>query len=429
MKKIIISWLAIIALSSCGAPTIKNPSDALQKNQTAVIENINNFYNHYPKQWEDNGNLKVNLQDKSSNFNLDLDYKWKFQNKWKNSDYNLKANIKADLPKELQAPVSNISWQIDLDLITLTKKVYFKLNSINIDNIEKVPQLAMITGIAAPFEKKWYFLNLPEDQYSNIQKNILKNLPTIIDSLKKNTLLKFVKENKNKNFYDYDVVISKDAIINFSKETKKVAFPEDKTKQNLTKEEIDNITKSVEDFNKNVKLNIKIDKSNLKYFIFKISNKDWDFELTNTKSNFNIILNNNIDKLSAKIITKKSWNSINWTINILQNNKEIFSWNIKISISNNNFKFNLDWKIKDNQKEVNIKISLDDKTSKKSIKIEEPKEAKDFQQVIQQVVSSMMWWVNPQLQANPNFQATQNNNFPASNSGDVLNAQFPANEK
>jgi len=127
--------------------------------------------------------------------------------------------------------------------------------------------------MVAPFQKKWYFIDMPESPYSDIQTNLLKNSKKVLEIAKNNIVLKFVKENENKDFYDYDVAVSEESIINFYKEIKKVSIT-DKEESKVTEEEITEIKESVKYFNENIKLNIKIEKSNLKFFTLTAKNKE-----------------------------------------------------------------------------------------------------------------------------------------------------------
>jgi len=127
--------------------------------------------------------------------------------------------------------------------------------------------------MVAPFQKKWYFINMPTSPYSDIQTNLLKNSKKILEIAKNNIVLKFVKENENKDFYDYNVIVSEESAINFSKEMKKI-YITDKEESKLTEKEITEIKESVKDFNENIKLNIKIEKSNLKFFTLTAKNKE-----------------------------------------------------------------------------------------------------------------------------------------------------------
>jgi len=47
-KKIIVSALAVLTLTSCGNPKIETPSDALKQNQISIVENINSLMGAYP---------------------------------------------------------------------------------------------------------------------------------------------------------------------------------------------------------------------------------------------------------------------------------------------------------------------------------------------------------------------------------------------
>ena len=387
-KKIIVSALAVLTLTSCGNPKIENPSDALKQNQVSIIEDINSLMETYPEMWESKWTINFDIKAKEWDLDWKIDYTSKFIEKGLKGSTDLDIKLNAKVSDKMPSPVKDLSWNINLNLITLKNKVIFKLNSLNIDNIEENPQLAMITWMVAPFQKKWYFIDMPESPYSDIQTNLLKNSKKILEIAKNNIVLKFVKENENKDFYDYNVIVSEESAINFSKEMKKI-YITDKEESKLTEKEITEIKESVKDFNENIKLNIKIEKSNLKFFTLTAKNKEWELKIINTKTNLDFTFNSDETKTNVQFIWKKSKNKIDWNIIVKIENKEITNGNISSSYNNWKTEFSADISTKFNWEEMTFKINLSDNTTKKSVKIEEPSDAKDFKEVM----SSVMWWM------------------------------------
>jgi hypothetical protein len=64
MKKIIGASVALLALTSCGAPTVESPTDALQQNQSALIENVEKLQKLTPAQAKSVGTMAFEAQAK-----------------------------------------------------------------------------------------------------------------------------------------------------------------------------------------------------------------------------------------------------------------------------------------------------------------------------------------------------------------------------
>lgn len=388
MKKIVISALAVLTLTSCGAPKIENPNDALTKNQKAVFQNIDTLVNIAPNEWNSKWNMNLSISAKEWDLKSDIKYDFNFREKWQETEWNLNILLDINVKDKNISPVEKISWSIDLDLIWLKNKVIFKLNELKINDIEKNPQLAMITWMVAPFQEKWYFIDLPENENLPFdQKLLIQNQEEIVKVLKKYNILEFVKENENENFYDYDVKISSENIVLASKEIYKL-IQDDKE---LDEEEILNIKETIKEINTNIKSNIKIDKNNLELFTLTFNNEDWDLKIENKEKEFNFYFSENKEKIKINFNWKKLSKKLDSIIEATLEWEKLFNWKAIFEIDWKNTKINFDWIAKSEWEELKINFSMNDKTIKKSVKIEEPTDSTDFQEVIQSYMSTMMW--------------------------------------
>ena len=139
MKKIIISGLAIITLTSCWAPKIESPKDALSQNQNSLVENLKKTVDYYPENGNSKWDMNIDLETNEGKLNFWINYDWDYIQNWVESTTNLKIKVKANAADWIPVPVKEFSWNIDLNLTLLKKKFLFKLNSLNIDDIEKNP--------------------------------------------------------------------------------------------------------------------------------------------------------------------------------------------------------------------------------------------------------------------------------------------------
>ena len=404
MKKIIISVLALLALTSCGTPKIENPNDALKQNQEAVFENLENLVNLTPNEGNSKWNLALLIDTKEWVIKSDIKYDFNFIQKEQKSEWNIKINLDLNIKDKNIAPIEKISWNIDLNLISLKNKALFKLNELKINDIEKNPQLAMITWMVAPFQKKWYFIDLPKNPNTPFdQELLLKNQKEIVKILKKHTIFEFVKENQNKDFYDYDIKLNSKNIVLIYKKIYKLIEKD----WEVNKEEILNVEETIKKINSEIKSNIKINKKDLELFILTLENKNWNLKIENKKDELNFIFNDNESKLNIIFNWKKLSKKLEAKINITEKWEKLFNWNINIEVNWKNTKVVFNWIANSNWEELKINFSINDKTIEKNIKIEEPKEAKNFQEVIQGFMWAMMWGTSWMWIQKPQFQIEQ----------------------
>lgn len=378
MKKIIILVTMLIILTSC-TPKIENPSDALEQNQQAILKNIEKLNKLTSKEGNSNGDFSIAINSKEADMEATAKYDFNFQNYGNQIDSNVKIDFNTEIKNKNLFPVKNISGNVDLNLISLKDKVFFKLNEFKINNIEKISELSMITDMISPFIKKWYFIDLPKDENNFIDTDLLiQSSKGIINILQKNTILEFVKENENENFYDYDVKINSKNVISINEQFLQLIEQKDK----LTEENKLNIESDIKRFNENIKINIKIDKKDLDFFTIKFTSKQWTLIIENKENQLNISFSDNINYLSFEFLWKKSFGKLEWTIILKEGKKELFNWNISFKSNWKKTNILFEWIVKDNWEELKIKLSLNDKITKKSIQIEEPKNSEDFKNVL-----------------------------------------------
>jgi hypothetical protein len=141
MKKILGAGIALLTLTSCGAPTIEGPADALQQNQSALIENVEKLYKMTPEQAKSVGNMSFEVTAAEGKANGSIDYDFQANQ----ATYETSGNLSMDFNLEATDPMMasmNTSGNMSLDLITLKDKVLFKLNSLNVSGSDTNPQLA-----------------------------------------------------------------------------------------------------------------------------------------------------------------------------------------------------------------------------------------------------------------------------------------------
>jgi hypothetical protein len=161
--------------------------------------------------------------------------------------------------------------------------------------------------MTAPFQNNWYFVeNTATNPMMELQQELLTKQKEVIALMKKHTLLSHVSTNENAEYYDYEVQLNEEGVINFMKDLEALGQTEENTESLLTQAEIDDIKAGVAEFNKEIKGNIKIDKTNLEYFTLTFSHEDGSIVIENTKENFNITMNDTMEKMSIAFLGTKS---------------------------------------------------------------------------------------------------------------------------
>ena len=396
MKKIIGASVALLALTSCGAPTVENPADALQKNQSALIENVEKLQKLTPTQAKSVGTMALEVEAKEGKANADFAYDFQANQETYETAGNLTMKMNLEASDPIMAAM-NMSGDMSLDIITLKDKVLFKLNSLNIDGADENPQLAMVTAMTAPFQNNWYFLNnIAENPIMSIQQELLTKQKEVVSLMKKHTILEHVATNENADFYDYDVKLNEDNVVNFMKDIESLGQTEENTDSLLTQEEIDDMKLSIANFNTEVKANIKIDKSNLEYFTLSFTHIDGWVTIENSKKSFNVVMNDTQEKWRVSILWTKSKTQFDAMITVEQESEdkiiELINGSMSIKTNGENSEMTLAMTVKDEytDEELKINFTLNDTTTAEDVTIEEPSDAKNFEEVIGQMMWGMM---------------------------------------
>ena len=73
----------------------------------------------------------------------------------------------------------------------------------------------MITGMVSQFQNNWYFVDMPENAGTAFNQELLTKQKEIVALTKKHSLLAHVATNENADFYDYDVELNEESVVNF----------------------------------------------------------------------------------------------------------------------------------------------------------------------------------------------------------------------
>ena len=402
MKKILLILLLIVTLTSCGftkktektwvnAPVVvkvEKPSDALLANQKAIINKMDSYF-HYTKQGVSKWDISLNISSEEWKIDWKANYDVKFDQdkKWFDS------KIKWDFSVDVKVPqVLKFKWDFDLNLLSLDKKIFWKINSFNVNTDDKniQMQVAMAKWFISPYIWKWVFSELPEDNTKKIDnKEFFTNKNKVVKILKKYPIFKSEKENENKDFYDYNIVIDEENVVKIIKEINK----EVKTWDNkeLTQEDIEKIKNNIK--KAQLKWNIKIDKKDARYFVLTLEEKDSDSKVSieNTKDVLKINFQDNKKNTLITFDGKKDWEKISWKINAKEAWKDILVGDISFLKDKENFSF--EWKFTSTQnKKADVVIKINDNTKEQSVSIKAPEKAQDIKEIMKS-----MWTWNPAM--------------------------------
>ncbi len=409
MKKIFAIVLLTLMLASCGFKkenktaqittetkkvTVKTPEDALKTTQKAFIEKIDKLAN-YKESWVSNGKINLNFSNKEVKADWNIDYNVEFDQKAK--AFSWKFGLKFNIDGEAQWQKVKANWDLMIKLASLKNKFFAQLAKfeLNIDSKDESAK-AQVEGIKQMVVNqigKWYFTEIPEQQEVNIDtKQFFTNKDKVVKILEKYTVFKSVKENENKDFYDYDIKLNEDNIVKIIEEINKTV--DSKDKKELTKEDIEKIKKDIAE--SDIKWNIKILKKDLRYFSLTLSSQKNQnvFKLDNLENDFNFSINDEATKAIVDFKGKKTDNKIEWKLEISEAWEKKAIWDIMVERNGDNFAF--EWKFKDVKNSENVfNIEINDTTNEQNVKIKEPAWAIDIKE-LQKSMMPPMW--NPAMQ-------------------------------
>lgn len=386
IKKTILAISIQLLITSCGMN--EAPDKVLMKNQKEVFESISNFALDNST-WEQKWNVKLDI--------------WK--ETWEKTNINLGYILNVD--SENKKTWWSLSWEItwisswtgknainfDLDFVNTDKKLYTKINK-KID-FDLWGLIWMEWIDINSLTSKWFYLDLPSGNTFSVKK-----YTDLIDIVNKYQILKLVKKNEDKKFYNYDVTINPENLANIANDYSTVLYWS-WIKSEDRKMLIDDLNKS------NFKWNIKIDPKNKKYFSFSSNIEKTSVKIENNKEILYLNISDEWNKNWFSIEFKKDWATFNGKISIKEDGKDVTTWDFVLKLEKGNI--NVKWKLNISQKtfsptweeksekvtsnfDVNIATDKD-----KKITVEEPKDAKNIQEVIMQML--WLWWaINNSLQ-------------------------------
>lgn len=160
----------------------------------------------------------------------------------------------------------------------------------------------------------------------------------------------------------------------------------------LSADEIADIKDTVQNFNKEIKGNIKIDKSNLEYFTLTFSHEEGAFTLENTETVLNMTLTDTTEKVEISYKGTKSATKLDGLILAVQDTKELLNGTLAIETDGTTTDVTFAATAKDEftGEEFKINIHVADTTTAEDVIIEEPADATNFQEVIAQMMGGMI---------------------------------------
>lgn len=389
MKKILISSCALLLLSSCGTPVFETPEEALLDNQQKVVEKIQKISQMTPKEAHSAGTLDVNIQSDDINVEANLGYNFDVNQQTWDSSGNINLSIDGKTQQDYGVWFQEFSGNTDFDLITLKNKIFFKLNELKISKPEENPSIAMIEELSSPYLQKWFFMEDSLGEIQNANMNMLAFEKEFYEILNTQRLFDHVSTNENENYYDYVVDINSQTIVNIAKEINNLSSVDENNQ--LTQQDFDFIKQDIDALNQETQINIRIDKNNTQYFIFTLTDENSTLTIENTKDNLNFLLVEGNSDTNIEVIGTKKLTGLESTITAKHADKEILVWTMNISTNGKDTNMNFQAVTKQNEKEINITMNLSDTTTQKDFNVTQPEDAKNFQEVIMEVMGTMMW--------------------------------------
>jgi len=341
-----------------------------------------------PKQANSVGKMDFNITGDELNLSANLGYNFDVDQQTWDSSGNLQLDIDGSIQQDLGLGLQELAAKIDFDLITLKNKIFFKLNTLDISKPAENPSIAMIQQLSAPYLEKWYFLEDSLGEMQNASVNMLVFEEKFYNILNTQRLFNHVATQENQNYYDYEVDINSETIINIAQEINNLAGMDEANQ--LTQQDFDMIKQDIADFNQQTKINIRIDKENTQHFIMTFTDENATFTIENTKENLNFLFLEGNSDTKVEIIGTKNLTGLSNVITVKHADIDVLNGTLDISKNGKNTNMDFQAVTNQDQQEIEISMTLEDTTMKKDINITPIEDATDFQEVIMQTIWGMM---------------------------------------
>lgn len=384
MKKKLLLLVLPFFLISCGMN--ETPDKVLMKNQSEVLWNITKFSSEM-SEWEQLWKIKADIQNDKIKTNFDFSYKLQNDLKNKKTWWSLSWNV-----DWIWSWTGKNSISFDIDFLNTEKKLYAKMNKkIDFD----IWDLFWMKWIdLSSFIWKWFYLELPTWSVPSIEK-----YNSYIEVFKKYQILKLVKKNEDKKFYNYDITLNSENLWKISSEIYTIetwTWLSESDKKNM----VDSIEKN------NLKWNIKISPKNKWFFILTSQIEKTYIKIENSKELFTFSANEEWNKEWLNLEIKKEWNIFNWKATVKEYWKDALSLEFVLKLEKDNI--NIKWKANISKKTIsitweekneniisNFDVNIEnDKNAK--IDLKEPTDASNLQETIMKIFmwSDTIWWTS-----------------------------------
>ncbi len=110
MKKIILSSIVLLTLTSCGTVVkIESPESAINKNQVSFIENMENLISYSPKEWVSEWNIDFWIESKEWKVNWEINYNINFIQSWQEFDWIIDIKLNAEVEDNAIIPINKLN--------------------------------------------------------------------------------------------------------------------------------------------------------------------------------------------------------------------------------------------------------------------------------------------------------------------------------
>lgn len=389
MKKILASWFALVLLSSCGTTSFDTPEQALLENQNQIVEKLEKISDLTPTQANSTGKMDFSIESSDLNLATIMSYNFDANQETWDTSGNMEISMNGNVDENMGLPVSNFAGKLNFDLVALKNKLFFKINNLEISQPAEDPAVAMISQYTNAYLEKWYFLEDALNATQGANMNMIQFQNEFIEVLKNQRLFNHVSTNENENFYDYEVDLNPETLVNITKKVNNLSSSN--TENELTQEDFDYIRKDIQTLNETTQMNIKISKDNVEHFILSVTDENATFTLENNDTNIDVEVVDTISNMKFNFIGTKKINGISAEIKALQDDNQVLSGALNIVTDGKNTNLEFEATANSQGEEIKITMNLDDVTTQNKTEITAPENSVDFQEVIMEVMGMMMW--------------------------------------